>query len=77
MICQSVPYLPVCAYLSVCPCLPLSHELGCEYRVHCYVQHAVCSFYWCLVELDDASMYWGVLRQNIEDALYTQSFARN
>ena len=58
------------------PHLPLLHELGSEPLVHCYVRRAV-RFYNCLVDLDVASVYRGVLRQNIDDALSTRSRAHN
>lgn len=58
------------------PLLPLLHELGCEPLVHPYVRRAV-RFYNCLVQLDDASVYRAVLRQNIEDALSSHSPAHN
>ena len=58
------------------PHLPLLHELGSEPLVHCYVRRAV-RFYNCLVDLDVASVYRGVLRQNIDDALLTRSRAHN
>ena len=58
------------------PHLPLLPELGSEPLVHCYVRRAV-RFYNCLVDLDVASVYRGVLRQNIDDALSTRSRAHN
>ena len=58
------------------PHLPLLHELGSEPLVHCYVRRAV-RFYNCLGDLDVASVYRGVLRQNIDDALSTRSRAHN
>ena len=44
--------------------------------MHCYVRRAV-RFYNSLVDLDVASVYRGVLRQNIDDALSTRSRSHN
>lgn len=58
------------------PLLPLLHELGREPLVHCYLRRVV-RFYNALLDLHDASVYRGVLRQNVEDAFASPRSAHN